>query len=96
MQSQRATRLKIMAREEIAALPQESAASVRDRQLYETNRRVVAIGPSGAGKVHEADLDDLPICQSKGSMWFAQGQRVDVLGPGSVTCGHCANATANH
>ena len=95
MQSYRATRLKMIAREEIAALPPKPAATVTDRRHYDTNRRVVAIGPSGPGRIHEADTDDLPICQLKGSTWFAPGQPVEVLGPGPVTCGHCANATAH-
>ena len=95
MQSYRATRLKMIAREEIAALPTKPAAPVPDRRHYDTNRRVVAIGPSGPGRIHEADADHLPICQLKGSTWFAPGQPVKVLGPGPVTCGHCANATVH-
>jgi hypothetical protein len=92
MQSYRATRLKMIAREEIAALPPKPPATVTDRRHYDTNRRVMAIGPSGPGRIHEADADDLPICQLKGSTWFAPGHPVKVLGPGPVTCGHCANA----
>ena len=95
MQSYRATRLKMIAREEIAALPTKPAAPVPDRRHYDANRRVVAIGPSGPGRIHEADADHLPICQLKGSTWFAPGQPVKVLGPGPVTCGHCANATVH-
>lgn len=95
MQSYRATRLKMIAREEIATLPPKPATSNTDRTHYDTNRRVVAIGPSGPGRIHEADVDDLPICQLKGSTWFAPGQPVKVLGPGPVTCGHCANATVH-
>jgi hypothetical protein len=95
MQSYRASRLKMIARGEIAALPPKPADPIVDRRHYDADRRVVAIGPSGPGRIHEADVDDLPICQRKGSAWFATDQRVDVLGPGAVTCGHCANATTH-
>src|SRR4051812_37080718 len=50
MQSYRATRLKMIAREEIAALPPKPAATVADRGHYGASRRVVAIDPlAGAG-----------------------------------------------
>jgi hypothetical protein len=51
MQSYRATRLKMIAREEIASLPPKPAATVTDRRHYDTNRRVVAVGPSGPGRI---------------------------------------------
>src|SRR3954453_3607925 len=95
MQSYRATKLKLVAREEIAALPPKPAATVTDRKHYDANRRVVASGSSGRSRIHEADADDLPICQLKGSTWFPPGQPVQALGPGAVPCGHCANATVN-
>ena len=72
------------------------------RHLFPQDCRLVLnahVGEELAGSAivsaHEADVDDLPICQLKGSTWFAPGQPVKVLGPGPVTCGHCANATVH-
>jgi hypothetical protein len=98
MQSARATAIKLEARRRIAvlppALPEERTTS---RTHYEAARRVVAYDKHGNPyRFHEADVDGLPICVMRRWRYFTEGiERPEVVGPGPVTCGHCANTTGH-
>jgi hypothetical protein len=62
------------------------------------DRVVVHVPTTGVpGKTHEADVDRMPVCIMRGFFERvlldpAERDLVTHLGPGTVTCGHCANA----
>ena len=96
MASPKATQIKLHLRRVLATLPAEPQTTSRAHRVhYNAQRRVRWFGFK-RGKIHEAGLDGLPVCHwGNPGGWFdrANGAGVEHLGPGPVTCGHCANAS---
>jgi hypothetical protein len=94
------TAIRLEARRQIATLPPAPRSEGAERVHYEAARRVVAYHKGGRPYAyHEADADGLPICAMRNLFserereWTEEGL-LERLGPGPVTCGHCANAAA--
>jgi hypothetical protein len=98
MQSHRATALKRAAGDTIGRLPKASRSGRSTDYHTDHDRVVVHLPTTGLpGKTHEADVDRLPVCIMRGFFERvlldpAERDLVTHLGPGTVTCGHCANA----
>ena len=91
MQSQRYTRVQKEARRRIAELPPRSPEDTRrGAGSYHAARRVqYQTRPGHWSLIHESD-GDLPICPL-GRHWADAPETLRrELGPGEVTCGHCA------
>jgi hypothetical protein len=93
MQSHRMTRVQKEARRRIAALPPrpKSPTGRSARATYWAPRRVTGT-PVGKYAIHESD-GDLPIC-AHGAHFAANNIPREQLGPGQVSCGHCAARNA--
>jgi hypothetical protein len=89
MQSQRYTRIKKEARRRIVALPPGRTVSISlPSYTYHANRRVTGL-PVGDFAIHESD-GNLPICPLGNHFASHPDLPITQLGPGPVTCGHCA------
>ena len=95
VQSHRWTAVKLEARKRIAALPPVETTPAKAH--YQAARRThLVVGTSGTVAVHEATEDGIPICalnwqEVYGMTESEWRQNAQLLGPGPVTCGHCAN-----
>jgi hypothetical protein len=95
VQSHRWTAIKLEARKLIDALPPVEKVS-GGKVHYQAARRTQGISDSGTLALHDATDDGIPICAVDwqdvyGLTENEWRENSRLLGPGPVTCGHCAN-----